>query len=73
MINRLCYRLRYGNYSLLLVGLILIFIEDFRVWGIIAIVTSIVAFVVLNWLIDKTANKPKYDADENGNAKPNYR
>lgn len=72
MIHRLLYRLRYGNYSLLLLGLIFVFIEGYRLLGVGLIIISIIAFIVLNWLIDKTAKKTDYDADENGNAKPRY-
>ncbi len=73
MLNRIFYRLRYGTYSLLLLGLILVFIEGYRLWGVVAILLALVSFFVLNWLVDKTADKLDYEADENGNAKPVYR
>ncbi len=74
VLHRIAYRLHYAMYSLLLLGLLLLaFAEGLRLLGAGLVVLALIGFVVFGKLQDRTAPKDDFDADENGNAKPNYR
>ncbi len=72
ILHRIAHRLHYAMWGLLLLGLLLLFV-GFYLEGLGLIVLAIIGFVVFAKLRDKTAPKDVFEADENGNAKPNYR
>ncbi len=74
ILYRIAYRLHYAMYSVLLLGLLLlVFTKEQRLLGIGLSILALIGFVVLGKLKDKTAPRDDFEADENGNAKANYR
>lgn len=73
IITRIFYRLHYAMYSVLLLGIISIFIDGYRLVGVFLILGACIGFVLFNYLIRKTTPKDHFDSDEDGNANPNYR
>ncbi|MBS9766819.1 MAG: hypothetical protein KGV44_04690 [Flavobacteriaceae bacterium] len=73
LIYRYCYRLQHSMAYCFGGGFILLFFEKSRTLGITGIVVGFFGYFIFGWLAEKTTPKEYYDADENGNAKPNYR
>ncbi|WP_338768818.1 hypothetical protein WAF17_08580 [Bernardetia sp. ABR2-2B] len=73
MLHRLFYRLKYSALSSLFAGILLLFFQEMRTYGIYAVVGGILLYFLFGWLEYKTQKKHSYPADENGNAKPTYR
>ncbi len=72
--NRICHRLHYGMWSVLTLGILTVLLVDgHRLEGVGLIVLALIGFVVFKKLANTTEPEDDYDADENGNAKPNYR
>ncbi len=72
--NRICHRLHYGMYSVLTLGILTVILsEGYRWEGVGLILLSLIGFVVFKKLANATERGIDYDADENGNANPNYR
>lgn len=74
MLHRISYRLKYIASSLIFGGVILlIFMKEWRLWSILIIIGGIFLYLFSAWLVKKTTPRRKYEMDEKGNAKPNYR
>ncbi len=73
LIHRYFYRLQYAMAYSFGGGFILLFFEKQRTLGITGIIVGFFGYFIFGWLAEKTMPKEEYDADENGNAKPNYR
>lgn len=73
MLNRIAHRLKYTMGSAFFAGIIMVFFKEHRTLGFYLVVIGLVSYFFFSWLSEKTDPKHTYEADENGNAKPNYR
>lgn len=73
MLNRIAHRLKYTMGSAFFAGVLMLFFKEYRMLGAYLMVIGLVLCFFFNWLSEKTNPKHTYKADENGNAKPNYR
>ncbi len=72
--HRICHRLHYMMYSVLILGvLMLALVEGHRLEGLGLIALALIGFVVFDRLREVSAPEDTVDRDENGNAKANYR
>lgn len=73
IINRWAHRLKYFAVCLALYGLIALVFIDLSWFHASFLIAGILLFVAFIFIESSTDPSETYDADENGNAKPNYR